>query len=82
MRVEALDGSLTRQIELPGPTVQLAEPKVTMGGEWAHAELLGERQCIAVEALSVLAAACRRDVPGEAERLGLACPSPQPAAER
>ena len=43
---------------------------------------LGEGQRLAVVAVSVLGAAGRRDVTGEAEGVGLACPRPQPAGER
>ena len=62
--------------------VELAEAEVAVGDERAHAELAGECQRLAVVAFGVLGAACRRDVTGEAEGVGLACPSPQPAGER
>src|SRR4029450_5772478 len=62
--------------------VELAEAEVAVGDDRAHAELVGERQRLAVEAFSVLAAACRRDVTCEAQGLGLAAPRPQPPGER
>jgi hypothetical protein len=55
---------------------------VAVGNERAHAELAGEGQGLAVGAFGVLAAARGRDVTGEAEGVGLACPSPEPAGER
>ena len=55
---------------------------MAVGDERAHAELAGEGQRLAVVAFGVLGAACRRDVTGEAEGVGLACPSPQPTGER
>jgi hypothetical protein len=45
-------------------------------------ELVGERQRLAVAAFGVLGAIHRRDGTGEAEGVGLASPSPQPAGER
>src|SRR5215475_7691105 len=60
----------------------LAEAEVAVGDQRAHAELAGERQRLAVVASGILGAACRRDVTDEAEGVGLACPSPQPAGER
>ena len=65
-----------------GAAVELAEAEVAVGDEGAHAELGGEGQGLAVVAFSVLGAAGRRDVTGEAEGVGLAGPSPQPAGER
>jgi len=62
--------------------VELAEAEVAVGNERAHAKFAGERQRLAIVAFSVLGAACRRDVTGEAEGVGLASPSPQPAGER
>jgi hypothetical protein len=62
--------------------VELAEAEVAVGDEGAHAELAGERQRLAVVGFSVLRAGRQRDVTGEAEGVGLAGPSPQPAAER
>src|SRR5438046_10176647 len=62
--------------------VELAEAEVAVGDEGAHAELAGERQRLAVVARSILGAVCRRDVTGEAQGVGLASPSPQPAGER
>ena len=53
-----------------------------VGDERAHAELVGECQRLAVVAFSVLGAACRRDVTDEAEGVGFASPSSQPAGER
>jgi hypothetical protein len=55
---------------LAGLPEDTAEPKVTVGGEGAHAKLVGERQRLPIEAFSVL---------GTAEGLGLTAPSPQPA---
>ena len=52
-----------------------------MGDEGAHAELVGERQRVTVVTFSVLGTAGRRDVTDEVEGVGLAGPSPQPAAE-
>jgi hypothetical protein len=51
---------------------ELAEAEVAVGDERAHAARLGERQRLAVVAGSVLRAACRLDVTGEAEGVGLA----------
>src|SRR5438552_14378919 len=73
---------LMRLLALARAPGELAEAEVAVGDERAHAELAGERQRLAVVAFSVLGAACRRDVTGEAEGVGLACPSPQPAGER
>src|SRR5881628_116651 len=64
------------------PLARAAEAEVAVGDERAHAELAGEGQRLAVVAFGVLGAACRRDVTGEAEGVGLACPSPQPTGER
>ena len=55
---------------------------MAVGDERAHAERLGKRQRLAVVTFRVLGGACRRDVTGEAEGVGLASPSPQPASER
>jgi hypothetical protein len=54
---------------------------VAVGDEGAHAELVGEGQRVTVVTFSVLGAAGRRDVTDEVEGVGLAGPSPQPAAE-
>jgi hypothetical protein len=62
--------------------VQLAEAEVAVGDQGAHAEFGSKRQCLAVVAFSVRSAACRRDISGEAESVGLASPGPQPAGER
>src|SRR5262249_49845216 len=51
--------------------VHLAEAEVAVGDEGAHAELGGECQGLAVVAFGVPGAACRRDVTGEAEGVGL-----------
>src|SRR5262249_56312733 len=61
---------------------ELPEAEVAVGDEGAHAARLGERQRLAVVAGSVLGAAGRRDVTGEAEDVSLACPSPQAPGER
>jgi hypothetical protein len=63
-------------LALFGASIQLAEAEVAVSDEGAHAELLGERQRLAVVALSLFGAAQRRDVTGEAKSVGLACPSP------
>jgi hypothetical protein len=60
--------------------MHFAETEVAVGDERAHAAGLGERQCLTLMAFSV-GAACRSDVAGEAEGVGLAAPSPQPAGE-
>src|SRR5499426_3478940 len=67
---------LLRLLALAGAPVELAKAEVAVGDEGAHAELAGECQRRAVVAKSVLDAAGRRDVTGEAEGVGLACPSP------
>src|SRR5262249_62348281 len=51
-------------------------------GKRAHAELGGPGERFAVVAFGILGAAGRCDVTGEAQGVGLASPSPQPAAER
>jgi hypothetical protein len=66
---------LTRLFPLLRAPVELAETEVAVGDERAHAELAGERQGFAVVAFSVLGAAARRDITGEAEGVGLASPS-------
>ena len=71
-----------RLLALARVAIELAEAEVAVGDERAHAELAGARQRLAVVAGSVLGTACRRDVTGEAEGVGLASPSPQPAGER
>ncbi len=73
---------LLRLRAVAGAAVELAEAEVAVGDEGAHAELVGEGQRLAVVPFSVLGAAGRRDVTGEAEGVGLAGPSPQPAGER
>ena len=62
-------------------SAELAEAEVAEGDERAHAERVGERQRLAVVACSFVGAARRRDVTGEAEGVGLACPCPQSAGE-
>src|SRR5207237_6929097 len=62
-------------LQLAHAPVELAEPEVAVGDEGAHAELDGECQRLAVVAFGVRGAACRRDVTGEAEGVGLASPS-------
>src|SRR5260370_20508621 len=71
-----------RLLALAGGPLELAEAEVAVGDGWATAELAGKRQRLAVGAFSVLGAACRCDVTAEAEGVGLASPSPQPAGER
>src|SRR5260370_38127180 len=61
--------------------IELAKAEVAVGDERAHAERVGERQRLAVVACSFVGAARRRDVTGEAEGVGLACPCPQAAGE-
>src|SRR5438552_6187374 len=73
---------LMRLLALARAPGELAEAEVAVGDERAHAELAGERQRLAVVAFSVLGAACRRDITGEAEGVGLACPRPLAAGER
>ncbi len=73
---------LSRLRLVAGAAVERTEAKVAVGDEGAHAELAGEGQRLAVITFSVLGAAGRRDVTGEAEGSGLAGPRPQPAAER
>ena len=62
--------------------VELAEAEVAVGDEGAHAELGGERQGLPIVFVSEIGATRRRHVTGKAEGVGLAPPSPQPAAER
>jgi hypothetical protein len=62
--------------------IELAEAEVAVRGERAHPAWLGERQRLTVVAFSLVGAACRRDVAGEAEGVSLASPSPHPAGER
>jgi hypothetical protein len=71
-----------RLLALARAPVKLSEAEVAVGDEGAHAERAGECQRLAVVAVSVLGAARRRNVTGEAERVGLASPSPQSAGER
>ena len=66
---------------LPVRRESLPRPKWQWATSGAHAELVGECQRLTVVTLSVLGAACRRDVTGEAEGVGFASPSPQPAGE-
>jgi hypothetical protein len=63
-------------LRLGGCAIEHAEAEVTVGDERAHAARLGEGQRLAVVAFSILGAACRRDVSGEAEGVALASPSP------
>jgi hypothetical protein len=53
-----------------------------VGDDGAHAELAGEHERLAVTAFRLCGTAGRRDIAGEEERVGLATPGPQPAAER
>jgi hypothetical protein len=69
-----------RLLPLARAPVQLAQAEAAVSDDGAHAELAGEGQRLAVVAFGVLGAACRCDVTGEAEGVGL--PSPQPAGER
>ena len=55
---------------------------MAVGDEGAHAELGGERQGLPIVFVSEIGATRRRHVTGKAEGVGLAPPSPQPAAER
>src|SRR5262245_59783249 len=68
-------------LELVGALVELAKAEVAVGAEGAHAERPGERERVAVVAFGIFDATGRRDVAGEAEGLGLASPSSQPASE-
>src|SRR5262249_19679919 len=52
-----------------------------VGDERAHAELLGQRERLAVVALGVVGAACRRDVTRQAERVDFAGPGSQSTSE-
>ena len=73
---------LLRLLALVRARVELAEAEVAVGDERAHAELAGEGQRLAEVAFGVLGAASRRYITGEAEGVGLASPSAQPAGER
>jgi hypothetical protein len=72
---------LTGLLALPRASVELTEAEVPVGDEGSHAELAGERQRLPVRAFGVVRTRRRRDVTGEAEHVGLACPSSQPAGE-
>src|SRR4030095_199443 len=71
-----------RLLPLARAPVELTEAEVAVGDEGAHAEFIGKRQRITVVAFGVRGAAGRRDITSEAEGVGLASPSPQPAGER
>src|SRR5262249_17510584 len=62
--------------------MHFGKTKVAVGDERTHAAGLGKRQGLAVVAFGVLIAACRGNVTGEAESVGLAGSSPEPAGER
>src|SRR5262245_20981814 len=72
---------LLRLLALARAAVELAEAEVAVGDEGAHGEVTSECQCLAVVDFRVLGAAGQRDVAGEAEGVGLAGSSPQPASE-
>jgi hypothetical protein len=69
-------------LALANALVELAEAEVTVGDEGAHAKLGRECKRLAVVGFSVLGAGRRRDITGEAEGVGFASPSPQPAGKR
>src|SRR5262245_8759725 len=73
---------LLRLLGLACASGQLAEAEVAVGDEGAHAALAGERQRLAVGAFGVVRTLRGRDVTREAERMGLAWPSPQPTGQR
>src|SRR5262249_5932451 len=62
--------------------IELAEAEVAVGDKGAHARRVGQLERVSVVAGSVLGAAGRRDVTGQAEGVGLACARPEPAGER
>jgi len=73
---------LMRLRAIPRALVELAEATVAVGDEVTRAELGAERQALAVVPFGILGAARGRDITGEAEGVGLAGPSSQPAGER
>ena len=62
---------LTRRLALASDPGEPAEAEVAVGDEGSHTERLRERQRLAVVAGSALGVACRRDVTGKAEGVGL-----------